>query len=86
MQTGPKGKPVNVLYVAQKMKLKREMYFALLLDRASAGPVMIGCSEVHCRGLAGWQCICAASASCLCWAVSNLATVQSRCRLLGVWV
>jgi len=28
------------------MKLKREMYFALLLDRKSAGPVMIGCSEV----------------------------------------
>ncbi|PRW59385.1 Succinyl- ligase [ADP-forming] subunit mitochondrial isoform B [Chlorella sorokiniana] len=45
-QTGPKGKPVNTLYIAHKMKLKREMYFALLLDRKSAGPVMIGCSEV----------------------------------------
>ncbi|KAI7836379.1 hypothetical protein COHA_009742 [Chlorella ohadii] len=44
-QTGPKGKPVNTLYIANKMKLKREMYFALLLDRKSAGPVMIGCSE-----------------------------------------
>ncbi|PRW59384.1 Succinyl- ligase [ADP-forming] subunit mitochondrial isoform A [Chlorella sorokiniana] len=44
-QTGPKGKPVNTLYIAHKMKLKREMYFALLLDRKSAGPVMIGCSE-----------------------------------------
>lgn len=44
-QTGPAGKPVNTLYVAKKMKLAREMYFAILLDRKSAGPVMIGCSE-----------------------------------------
>ncbi len=44
-QTGPAGKPVNTLYVAQKMALKREMYFAILLDRKSAGPIMIGCSE-----------------------------------------
>jgi succinyl-CoA synthetase beta subunit len=50
-QTGAKGKPVNTLYIAHKMKLKREMYFALLLDRKSAGPVMIGCSEVGCGGL-----------------------------------
>eukprot|EP00879_Flechtneria_rotunda_P006116 GHRR01006429.1.p1 GENE.GHRR01006429.1~~GHRR01006429.1.p1 ORF type:complete len:406 (+),score=139.46 GHRR01006429.1:181-1398(+) len=44
-QTGPAGKPVNTLYIAKKMKLKREMYFAILLDRKTAGPVMIGCSE-----------------------------------------
>jgi len=44
-QTGPAGKPVNTLYIAKKMKLAREMYFAILLDRKSAGPVMIGCSE-----------------------------------------
>lgn len=31
------------------MKLKREMYFAILLDRSTAGPVMIGCSEVRLR-------------------------------------
>ena len=46
-QTGAKGKPVNTLYIAHKMQLEREMYFALLLDRKSAGPVMIGCSEVR---------------------------------------
>lgn len=45
-QTGPAGKPVNTLYVARKMKLKREMYFAILLDRKTAGPVMIGCRLV----------------------------------------
>lgn len=44
-QTGPKGKPVNTLYLAEKMKLKREMYFAILLDRKTAGPMMIGCGE-----------------------------------------
>jgi succinyl-CoA synthetase beta subunit len=37
------GKPVNTLYIAKKMKLKREMYFAILLDRKTSGPIMIGC-------------------------------------------
>jgi succinyl-CoA synthetase beta subunit len=44
-QTGAKGKPVDVLYVAHKMKFEREMYLAILLDRASAGPVVIACGE-----------------------------------------
>ena len=35
--SGPAGKPVNVLFVAKKMQIVREMYFAILLDRASAG-------------------------------------------------
>ena len=44
-QTGPAGKPVNTLYIANKMKLKNEMYFALLLDRGTMGPMIIACSE-----------------------------------------
>ena len=44
-QSGPRGKPVNVLYVAERMKLTREMYFAIMLDRASAGPVVIASAE-----------------------------------------
>jgi succinyl-CoA synthetase beta subunit len=44
-QTGSKGKPVNTLYVAKKMKLLKEMYFAILLDRKTSGPVVIGCGE-----------------------------------------
>ena len=44
-QTGAAGKPVNTLMVAEKMKLVNEMYFAILLDRASAGPMIIACSE-----------------------------------------
>jgi len=39
------GKPVNTLMVAKKMKLAREMYFAIMLDRKTAGPVVIACSE-----------------------------------------
>lgn len=44
-QSGPEGKPVNVLYVAEKMKLAREMYFAIVLDRKTAGPMVIACAE-----------------------------------------
>lgn len=44
-QTGPAGKPVNTLYLANKLDLVNEMYFAILLDRESAGPLLIGCSE-----------------------------------------
>jgi len=44
-QSGPAGKPVNQLLLAKKMDLVNEMYFAILLDRASGGPVIIACSE-----------------------------------------
>jgi len=44
-QTGAIGKPVNTLLIAQKMDLVNELYFAILLDRASGGPVIIACSE-----------------------------------------
>jgi succinyl-CoA synthetase beta subunit len=44
-QTGEVGKPVNALLVAEKMRLVNEMYFAILLDRQSAGPMIIACSE-----------------------------------------
>jgi len=44
-QTGPAGKPVNEVLIAKKMDLVNEMYFAILLDRASGGPVIIACSE-----------------------------------------
>jgi len=44
-QSGPAGKPVNSVLIAKKMDLINEMYFAILLDRASGGPVMIACSK-----------------------------------------
>ena len=36
---------MNTVLVAQKLNLINEMYFAILLDRASAGPMVIACSE-----------------------------------------
>lgn len=44
-QTGAAGKPVNTVLVAQKLNLSHEKYFALLLDRKTAGPVAVACSE-----------------------------------------
>ena len=40
-QSGAEGKPVNVVMVAEKMNLVNEMYFAILLDRAFGGPVVV---------------------------------------------
>jgi succinyl-CoA synthetase beta subunit len=44
-QSGPAGKPVNTLLLAKKMQLKKEFYFAIMMDRASQGPLIIACSE-----------------------------------------
>lgn len=44
-QSGPGGKPVNTVLLAKKMDLVNEMYFGILLDRASGGPVIIACAE-----------------------------------------
>jgi len=44
-QSGEEGKVVNTLLMAKKMNLVNEMYFAILLDRAMGGPVIIACSE-----------------------------------------
>jgi len=44
-QTGPEGKPVNTLLLSKKMNLVNEMYFAILLDRMTGGPMVIACSE-----------------------------------------
>jgi succinyl-CoA synthetase beta subunit len=44
-QTGAEGKPVNVLLVAEKMRLASEKYFAVALDRKTAGPLIIACAE-----------------------------------------
>jgi succinyl-CoA synthetase beta subunit len=41
-QTGEKGKPNNTLMLAEKVSIAGEKYFAILMDRGSGGPVMIG--------------------------------------------
>lgn len=40
-QTGDRGKPCNKVLVTERVYLRKEAYFAILLDRESGGPVMI---------------------------------------------
>jgi succinyl-CoA synthetase beta subunit len=44
-QTGGEGKEVSKVYVVERMYLRRETYFAILMDRASQGPVLVGSSQ-----------------------------------------
>ena len=44
-QTGEAGIPCNMIQVVEAVKVQKEFYLALLLDRAAMGPVMIGSSE-----------------------------------------
>ncbi|CAK0878095.1 unnamed protein product [Prorocentrum cordatum] len=41
-QTGAEGKPNNTLLLAEKVSIADEKYFAILMDRGSGGPLMIG--------------------------------------------
>jgi len=41
-QTGEEGKPNQTLLIAEKVAIASEKYFAILMDRASGGPLMIG--------------------------------------------
>jgi succinyl-CoA synthetase beta subunit len=44
-QTGPAGRKVNKLLVAESADIAREIYFAVLLDRAAAAPVIVASTE-----------------------------------------
>jgi len=44
-QTGPDGKVVHQVYVAERHFLRKEMYFAILMDRKAGGPVMVASPE-----------------------------------------
>ncbi|KAI5315731.1 hypothetical protein L3X38_044907 [Prunus dulcis] len=44
-QTGPQGKIVSKVYLCQKLSLVNEMYFAITLDRKTAGPLIIACAK-----------------------------------------
>jgi succinyl-CoA synthetase beta subunit len=41
-QTGSKGKPVSKVFIQERVYSRRELYFAILLDRQSQGPVLVG--------------------------------------------
>ncbi len=44
-QTGPEGRTVQTLLIAEGAKIKREFYLAVLLDRASSRPVIMASTE-----------------------------------------
>ncbi|HEU0208531.1 MAG TPA: ADP-forming succinate--CoA ligase subunit beta [Candidatus Udaeobacter sp.] len=44
-QTGPAGRPVNKVLVAESANIAREIYFAVLLDRATSAPVIVASVE-----------------------------------------
>ncbi len=45
IQTGPEGKTVNRLYVEQGIDIARELYLAVLLDRASSRNIVMASTE-----------------------------------------
>jgi succinyl-CoA synthetase beta subunit len=44
-QTGPVGRVVHKVLVAESADIEREIYFAILLDRASAAPLIVASTE-----------------------------------------
>ena len=44
-QTGPAGRVVNKVLVAESAEIAREIYFAVLLDRATATPLIVASTE-----------------------------------------
>jgi len=44
-QTGPGGRAVNKVLVAESADIAREIYFAILLDRATAAPLIVASTE-----------------------------------------
>lgn len=44
-QTGPEGQVVSKVLIAQRHYIRREIYFSIVLDRASSGPVILGSAQ-----------------------------------------
>jgi succinyl-CoA synthetase beta subunit len=44
-QTGPLGRVVNKILIAESASIAREIYFAILLDRATAAPLVVASTE-----------------------------------------
>ncbi|KAF9206721.1 Succinate--CoA ligase [ADP-forming] subunit beta, mitochondrial [Haplosporangium sp. Z 27] len=44
-QTGAAGKICNAVYICERKYVRREYYFAVLMDRKSQGPVMVASSQ-----------------------------------------
>jgi succinyl-CoA synthetase beta subunit len=44
-QTGPEGRLVNQVLVAESVEIEKEFYFAILMDRATGAPVIVASRE-----------------------------------------
>jgi succinyl-CoA synthetase beta subunit len=44
-QTGEAGRVVNTVLVAKSVEIEREIYFAILMDRATGGPMIVASTE-----------------------------------------
>src|SRR5213595_3008922 len=44
-QTGPTGRVVNKVLIAEAAEIAREIYFAIIRDRPSAGPLIVASTE-----------------------------------------
>jgi succinyl-CoA synthetase beta subunit len=44
-QTGPEGRVVNQVLVAESVEIEKEFYFAVLMDRATGAPVIVASRE-----------------------------------------
>jgi succinyl-CoA synthetase beta subunit len=44
-QTGPAGRVVKTVLVAKSVEIEREVYFAILVDRATGGPMIVASTE-----------------------------------------
>src|SRR3954466_5203916 len=44
-QTGPAGRVVNKVLIAESADIAREIYFAILVDRATAAPLVVASTE-----------------------------------------
>ncbi|TPX36573.1 succinate---CoA ligase (ADP-forming) [Synchytrium microbalum] len=44
-QTGAGGRVCNAVYIVERLYVRREFYFAILMDRASGGPVLVASSQ-----------------------------------------
>merc|ERR1712179_566920 len=40
-QTGTEGKPCNAVLISERLYLRRETYFAIMMDRSYGGPVIV---------------------------------------------
>lgn len=44
-QTGEEGKPVNKVFLMERVYMRRELYLSIVMDRVSGGPVLVASAQ-----------------------------------------